>query len=57
LNKKHMGLLAVAAISGAAAGIAQADPALAGYAHALVIGLAPLAAWLGMTSPKAGAAQ
>lgn len=57
MDKKHIALLIVVGVQGAAAGVAQADPAIAGYAHAAVAALAPLVAWLGMTSPKAGAAS
>lgn len=57
MNKKHVGLLVVVGLIGAANGVAAAEPAVAPVVHIINAALMPLAAWLGMTSPKAGAAQ
>ena len=57
MDKKHVGLLVVAGLIGAANAVAVVWPAAAPAVHIIDAALGPLAAWLGMTSPKAGAAQ
>lgn len=54
MNSKHVAMLAVLGLAGAANAVAAAEPSVAAVAHILTALLSPLALWLGMTSPKAG---
>lgn len=55
MNKKHIALVFVAGLIGAAQAVAAAEPALAVPVHVALPMLAAVAAWLGMTSPAVAA--